>query len=106
MEIYKLEDMIKGWFVGNFNQSVMKTSDFEVAVKKYKAGDRENLHVHKVATEITVIVYGRVVMNEVEYTEGDIIKIAPGEPTDFHVLTDCCTVVVKNPSVTDDKYVL
>ena len=35
----KLGDMIGGWFIGNFEPSLLKTNDVEVAVKKYKAGD-------------------------------------------------------------------
>jgi hypothetical protein len=35
---------------------------------------------------------------------GDIIKLAPGEATDFVAITDSTTVVVKLPSVKGDKY--
>lgn len=52
MKVAKLEDMVKGWFVGNFDP----TNDVEVAVKEYKKGDYEEKHYHKIATEITVIV--------------------------------------------------
>lgn len=36
MKTAKLEDMTKGWFIGNFNPSLLKTNDVEVAVKSYK----------------------------------------------------------------------
>lgn len=101
-----LKNMIKGWFVGDFDQSVLRSKQFEVAVKKYSAGERECLHVHKIATEITVVIYGRVEMNNREFSEGDIITLSPGEPTDFRVLEDCCTVVVKTPSAIGDKFLL
>ena len=48
--------MIKGWFVGDFEPSLYKTQDFEVAVKRYLEGAVEKRHTHKVATEFTVIV--------------------------------------------------
>jgi hypothetical protein len=35
-------------------------------------------------------------MNGVRYTEGDIIVISPNEPTDFRVLKDTITTVVKS----------
>ena len=41
MKTAKLEDMVKGWFVGNFEPSLLKTNDVEVAVKSYKKGDYE-----------------------------------------------------------------
>lgn len=101
---YNLKDFIRGWFVGNFSPSIIKTDQVEVACKTYSAGDYENKHHHKVATEITLIVSGSVLMNGVEYKTGDIIEVLPGESTDFKVLTDTVTVCVKVPCVSGDKY--
>lgn len=106
MKTARLEDMIKGWFVGNFQPTLYKTNDVEVAVKDYRAGDHEGSHYHKIATELTVIINGRVCMNGVEYTEGDIIIMEPGDVTDFEALTDAVNVVVKIPGANNDKYIL
>ena len=76
----------------------------EVAVQAYVKGQREPRHVHRVATELTVIVSGRAAMNGVEYRAGDIVTIPPGSATDFVALEDVVTVVVKLPSVRGDKY--
>lgn len=105
MQIAKLDDMVKGWFVGNFKPTLYKTNDVEVAVKKYKQGDYEAWHYHKIATELTVIISGRVKMNDVEYGPGDMITIEPNEGTDFLALTDVVNVVVKIPGANNDKYV-
>ena len=104
MEKYSLNDMFKGWFIGNFEPSLHKTDDFEVAIKSYLEGSVENRHTHKVATEFTVIVDGIVEMNGVQYSKNDIIIIRPGESTDFKCLTPVTTVVVKTPCVKNDKY--
>ena len=48
MKIANLNDMIKGWFVGNFEPSLYKTNDCEAAVKKYKKGDKEQKHFHNI----------------------------------------------------------
>lgn len=104
MKVFQLEDMVKGWFVGKFNPTVLSTNDVEVAVKKYKAGDYESSHYHRVATEITVITYGQVKMNGVIYSAGTIIVIEPNQSTDFLALTDVMTTVVKYPGANDDKY--
>lgn len=104
MKIFRLEEMTKGWFVGNFDPAVIKTEAAEVAVKSYSAGAHEPRHMHKVAPEITLIVSGLVRMNGAEHSSGDIILIDPGEATDFEALTDVTTVVVKLPSVAGDKY--
>jgi len=60
MRIENLENMIKGWFVGNFTPTAYRTNDVEVAIKKYQAGEKEEWHYHKIATEITVILSGCV----------------------------------------------
>tara|TARA_Y100001938_G_C7895078_1_gene331732 strand:- start:76 stop:393 length:318 start_codon:yes stop_codon:yes gene_type:complete len=104
MEKYNLNDMIKGWFIGNFEPTLHKTDEFEVAIKHYLEGAVENKHTHKVATEFTVIVDGVVEMNGVKYRRDDIIVIRPGESTDFKCLTHVTTVVVKTPCVKNDKY--
>ena len=100
----RLENMVKGWFIGDFSPNVHFSKDCEVAVKHYKAGDEEILHYHKVATELTVVVSGKVKMLGTTWVEGDIIKLDPGEKTDFFSITDSVTVVVKTPSVSGDKY--
>ena len=104
MKVFQLKDMIKGWFVGNFNPTVLSTTEVEVAVKKYKAGDYEPLHHHKLATEITVITDGQVRMNGVNYSSGAILLIEPNQATDFLAVTDVITTVVKYPGANNDKY--
>jgi quercetin dioxygenase-like cupin family protein len=104
VKVGNLEDMLKGWFVGNFDPSVLKTDACEVGIKPYKKGDTEEEHYHKVATEITVILNGRVRMCGEEYVGGDIVVIKPGVATAFEALEDSATVVVKVPGATNDKY--
>ncbi len=105
MKVYKLSDMVKGWFIGNFEPSLFKTNDVEVGVKSYKSGDHEGAHHHKIATEYTVILNGMVEMNGRQFSDGDIIMIEPGTTADFRAVTDVVTVVVKIPGANNDKYV-
>lgn len=104
MKNFKLDKMIRGWFVGNFEPSVFKTHEVEVGVKEYKKGDIEEKHHHKIATEITAIIRGKVRMNGVTYSKGDIVMIYPEEATDFEALEDTISVVVKIPGANNDKY--
>jgi len=104
VETHKLSDMIKGWFVGDFEPTVFKTKDVEVALKYYKSGDTEQRHVHKIATEITVVIFGLATMNGKELEKGSIVVIEPNESTDFVATTNTATVCVKVPSVKGDKY--
>jgi quercetin dioxygenase-like cupin family protein len=102
----RLERMVKGWFVGAFQPTALSTSACEVAVKHYRAGDHDDEHYHKVATEITLVLSGQVKMLNKVWSDGDIITLSPGEATAFVALTDAITVVVKLPGVLDDKYFL
>lgn len=104
MQSHDLNDMVKGWFVGPFLPTAFHTEACEVAVKTYVRGDHEAEHYHKVSTEITAIVSGRVEMCEREWGAGSIIVLPPSTATSFKVLEDCVTVVVKVPAAADDKY--
>lgn len=107
MRTDKLARMKGGWFIGNFDPSLLKTNDCEVAVKRYDKGDYDSRHYHKVATEYTAIISGRVRMNGVEHAAGDIVVVDPEEATDFECLEDgTVNVVVKVPGANDDKYLV
>jgi mannose-6-phosphate isomerase-like protein (cupin superfamily) len=105
LERHRLDRFTKGWFVGNFSPTLIASDAVEVAVKNYKAGESENSHHHKVTTELTAIISGRVKMSGEEIGAGEIVKIHPGQSTDFTALTDATTVVVKMPCVSGDKHV-
>ena len=99
-----LEEMVGGWLVGNFEPVCLRTTACEVAYKQYAPGDHEAAHVHRLASELTLIASGRARMNGRELTAGDIVILEPGEATDFTALEPTMTVVVKMPSVAGDKY--
>lgn len=104
MKIAKLSDMTRGWFVGDFSPTLYKTQNCEVAVKTYEEGDYEDKHFHKIATEISVVIYGRVRMFGQEFTKGQIIVVEPGDETDFTALEPSQLCVVKIPGAQNDKY--
>ena len=106
MKTGRLDEMKGGWFIGNFDPSLLKTNDCEVAVKEYKKGDSEQKHFHKIATEYTAVVRGRVRMFDREFSEGDIIVVEPGDATSFEALEDTINVVVKIPGANNDKYLV
>lgn len=104
MRCERLEGMKLGWFVGDFTPAAVATSAAEVAIKKYAAGASEARHYHRVATEVTAVLSGEVLMNGARFVAGDIVVIEPLESTDFRAVLDTVTVVVKIPSVPNDKY--
>ena len=52
----QLSEMVKGWFVGDFEPTIARSTACEVAVKYHAAGYYEEMHHHRVAAEITLIV--------------------------------------------------
>ena len=104
MKTVRIEDFIRGWFVGNFEPTLIKTNEVEVAYKTYKAGDIESKHYHKIATEISIVTKGVVMMNGKEYRKGDIIVMEPNDVADFSVIEDAENIVVKIPGANNDKY--
>lgn len=104
MKASNLAEMKGGWFIGNFEPLLRKTNDVEVSVKKYQKGAKEEAHFHKIATEYTAVISGKVRMFGREWSEGDIIIAEPGDATSFEALTDAVNVVVKLPGANNDKY--
>ena len=98
-----LEDFKLGWLVGNFEPSMLKTPDFEFAVKSYRAGEKEELHHQKTAIEITVVITGRCMLAGETLSAGDILRLEPLEAAGFEALTDCTVAAIKTPSLPSDK---
>lgn len=106
MKLFKLQNFVKGWIVGDFAPNIIKTKDFEVGVKKYQKGDKEQTHFHKLAEEITVVVGGVFRMGDMILKTDDIIKLEREEVVDFECIEDGTTVIIKTPSVIGDKYLV
>lgn len=106
MTKYQANNFKRGWFIGNFEPSLLKNTQFEVAFKEYQAGDTEAAHTHQLATEYTIIASGVFQINDTICRAGDIIKIDVQEAAHFLCLETGATVVIKTPSVPGDKYLI
>jgi hypothetical protein len=103
MKVFKLYNMHRGWFVGDFEPTAFH-ADFEVGVRKYYEGDEEAPHYHVLAKELTLILDGRVEMDGQEFDKGDIVMIEENDFSGFRCLEDCTLIIVKTKSVKGDKY--
>jgi quercetin dioxygenase-like cupin family protein len=104
MKKRKIEEFYRGWFIGNFEPSVMRTTDFEVGILTHKKGEAWPAHYHKVATEYNVLLDGRMRMGDDILEAGDVFLFEPGDIADPEFLEDCRICVVKVPSTIGDKY--
>jgi quercetin dioxygenase-like cupin family protein len=106
MKVTRIEDYKGGWFIGNFKPSVFKTKDFEVCVKHHTKGEKWETHYHKVGIEINYLIKGKMKIQEVELNEGDVFVLYPYEVADPEFLEDCMVLIIKTPSVPDDKFII
>ena len=104
MEKIHINNFVKGWLVGNFEPTLLKTEDIEVGLQSYNAGDEEPQHYHKVGTEISLVVTGSAMFNNCLLTAGEGVVIKPKKSNIFKAITDCKVLVIKYPSNTADKY--
>jgi quercetin dioxygenase-like cupin family protein len=106
MKIINLNDMKNGWFIGDFEPSVFKTKDFEVAVMTHKKGEYWPKHYHEKADEYNVLLDGRMRIHNRNINPGDIFIINKMEVADPIFLEDCRVLVIKTPSVPGDKIII
>ena len=104
MEVFKLKTMTGGWFVGNFKPCIIESYDIEVCYKLHKKGETWPQHIHKIATEATLIIRGKMKIQDQILSDGDIFVIQPWELANPEFLEDCEVVIIKTPSVPGDKY--
>jgi hypothetical protein len=103
MEVRDLSEFFKGWFIGNFEPSMLKTLEFEVAIKSFLAGESEPHHKQIIATEFTVVLSGEIEINETKFYQNQIVRINPGESANFLALSDTTVLCIKTPSIATDK---
>ena len=106
MNIYKITDFLRGWFIGDFEPTVYKTNDFEVGYLQHKKGERWPAHFHKESIEINYLVKGVMTIQGNLLNSGDLFVIEKGEVADPIFHEDCELVVVKVPSLPKDKYLV
>jgi quercetin dioxygenase-like cupin family protein len=107
MKIFDLEkDFVRGWVVGAFENPILQTDNFEVCIKRFKAGEEENSHYHKLTTEITIVISGTIEMCGKRFKANSVIVLEPNEVSSFKCIEDATTCAIRNGSYTKDKYEL
>lgn len=99
-----IDEFYRGWFIGNFEPTLLKTDQFEVSILKHTKGEQWAKHYHAIATEYNVLLTGSMKINGEPMVEGDVFVIEPGEAAEPEFLEDCTLVCVKTPSLPGDKY--
>ena len=61
MKKFKFENFIRGWLIGNFEPSILRSKEIEVGIKHYKKGEKEPQTIHKITFEVTVVILGSII---------------------------------------------
>lgn len=104
MKVFNIDDMKGGWFVGDFDPSILRTDKFEVGLHQHKKGDDTHDHYHKQSTEINVIIKGKMIVNGRYLSSGDIFVFEPYTVSEAEFLEDTDLIVVRDASNPTDKY--
>jgi len=98
--------MNRGWFIGNFDPSLLKTTHVEVGVLTHLKGEYWSPHYHMLGTEYNVLLTGKMRVCNTELSAGDTFVIEPYEVADPIFHEDCTIICVKFPGNNNDKYLV
>ena len=106
MKKHNLSDFYRGWFIGNFEPSLLKTEQFEVGCLFHPKGENWPSHYHALQTEYNLLVKGKMTIGDEVINEGEIFTLSPNEVADPIFLEDCSILCIKTPSIPGDKYLV
>jgi quercetin dioxygenase-like cupin family protein len=106
MKKHNLSDFWRGWFIGNFEPSLLKTEQFEVGYLFHPKGENWPDHYHKLGTEYNLLVKGKMKILGETIHEGELFVVEPYEVAVPEFLEDCYIVCVKSPGNKGDKYLV
>lgn len=103
---WDVESFVRGWFVGNFEPTLFRTTEFEVGINKHKKGKFCAYHYHKITPEYNILLEGSVTINDKIIQRGEIftIPIMQISCPIFH--EDCKILCIKIGSEPSDKYII
>lgn len=104
MKVFDASLFKGGWFIGDFEETVLRTRDFEVAYKTHHAGEYWAPHYHELADEINYLISGKMEISGTQLEAPCVFVIPKGEISVPIFHTDVSLIVVKTPSVPGDKY--
>jgi hypothetical protein len=103
MKLFDIDQYIGGWFVGDFEPSIWRTTAYEVGYKYHEAGEPWPTHYHEHMDELTFLLEGTVIIQGQTLTGPVIFELNRHEIADPTFVTACKMFVIKSPSVPGDK---
>ena len=107
MKVSKLSDYTRGWIIGDFEPSILRTKTLKLPyslIQKGKSGCRIKNYIIIKKVEYNILVSGKMMMQDQELNAGDVFVLDRYEVADPVFLEDCKVVCVKTPSIPSDKF--
>lgn len=106
VKVDNIYNYTRGWFIGNFEPSILKNSGVELGYLSFKKGEQIDYHYHEHCKEINLLVKGKMIVNNKVINEGDIFIFDEMVPTFPIYLEDTSLVVLKNTYSNKDKIIM
>ncbi len=100
------EDFVRGWLIGDFKPSIMRSTDFEIGLLHHPAGEKWPFHYHKEAIEINYLLKGSMKLNGLHLSAGTRFIMPRNMIACPEFLENCVILCIKVPSVPKDKYII
>ena len=104
MQFHKLSDFHRGWIIGDFTPSIFRTSDFEVCVTHHQKDEPTVSHYHARSKEYNIVLEGEIWVSGKALKKGDIFVYEENENSNVRFSSDTSLLVVRVPSLPDDKF--
>lgn len=106
MRVFDPDTFKGGWFIGDFEPSIWRTTGYEVGYKHHIAGEPWAAHFHDHMDEVTFLLEGTMRIQGQLLTGPVIFLLNRGEIADPEFVTDCKVFIIKTPSVPGDKIIV
>ena len=102
-DVWFVDSFVRGWFIGDFEPSIIRTKTWEVALLRHSKGEKWDFHYHAQADEVNVLLNGRMMLNGHEIRSRNVFTIPKKQIACPLFLEDCLILCIKTPSVIGDK---
>lgn len=106
MKVIDTENLVGGWFVGNFEPTTYKTEFCEVSYRCHRAEETPSAHYHRYCDEINYLVSGKMEINGQLVESPCVFIIDANEIIHPIFLTDAVIIVVKISTRPDNKMIV
>lgn len=103
---HKVESFLRGWIIGDFTPSLLRTQDFEICIVSHKKNEKSSPHYHTSSTEINVVLSGNLEVNGSVLRKHDIFIYERNEVSNVRFISDSELCVIRVPSKPDDKVII